>query len=151
MKLKIKKLDPRAIIPEYKTIGSAGCDLNVLLDSDTEVIKKGEIKMFKTGLAFMLENGYEAQIRSRSGLSLKNGIIILNAPGTIDSDYRGEICLITANLGREDFVVENGMRLAQMVIAKYERAEIEETTEDLETTERGAGGFGSTGIKKTNL
>ncbi|MDR0571852.1 MAG: dUTP diphosphatase, partial [Rickettsiales bacterium] len=89
MKLKIKKLDVRAIIPEYKTAGAAGCDLNVLLDNDAEVIKKGEIKMFKTGLSFILENGYEAQIRSRSGLSLKNGIIVLNAPGTIDSDYRG--------------------------------------------------------------
>jgi dUTP pyrophosphatase len=148
MKLKIKKLDARAIVPEYKTDGSAGCDLNVLLDSDTEIIKKGEIKMFKTGLSFVLENGYEAQIRSRSGLSLKNGIIVLNAPGTIDSDYRGEICLIMANLGSEDFTVENGMRLAQMVIAKYERVEIEEIAEDTDKTDRGSGGFGSTGIKK---
>jgi dUTP pyrophosphatase len=148
MKLKIKKLNTKAVIPEYKTDGAAGCDLNVLLDTDRELIKKGEIKLFKTGLSIALENGYEAQIRSRSGLSLKNGIIILNAPGTIDSDYRGEICLITINLGTEDFTVENGMRLAQMVVTKYERPEIEEVSGEWDETIRGENGLGSTGIKK---
>ena len=146
MKLKIKKLNPKAIVPEYKTTGSAGVDLCVLLDSDKEILKKGETKLFKTGLAIALENGYEAQIRSRSGLSLKNGIVVLNAPATIDSDYRGEIGLIIANLGKEDFTVENGMRLAQMVIAKYEKCEFMEV-EELDNTERSDGGFGHTGIK----
>lgn len=149
MKIKFKKLDERAIIPEYKTDGSAGFDINVLLENGVEkdIIKKGEIKLYKTGLAMQLPNGYEAQVRSRSGLSLKNGVIILNSPGTIDSDYRGEICLITANLGKEDFAVENGMRLGQVIIAKYEKAEIE-VVDELDDTTRGNGGFGSTGIKK---
>lgn len=147
MKIKFKKLNEKAIIPEYKTDGSAGFDLNVLLDSDKEIIKKGEIKLFKTGLAMSLPQGYEAQVRSRSGLSLKNGLIVLNAPGTIDSDYRGEIGLIMLNCGKEDYIVENGSRLAQMVIAKYEKADIE-IVEELDSTERGEGAFGSTGIKK---
>jgi dUTP pyrophosphatase len=103
------------------------------------------VRLFKTGLAVALEKGYEVQIRSRSGLSLKNGVVILNAPGTIDSDYRGEIGIIMANLGGEDCVVEDGMRLAQMVVAKYETPKIE-VVDDLDKTERGDGGFGSTGV-----
>lgn len=146
MKVKFKKLSEKAIIPEYKTSGSAGFDLNVLLDNDAEIIKQGEIKLLKTGLAMALPEGYEAQIRSRSGLSLKNGVIILNAPGTIDSDYRGEICLIMMNCGKEDYIVENGARMAQMVITKYEKVEID-VVEDLDDTERGGGAFGSTGVK----
>mgnify|MGYP002471678170 CR=1 FL=1 len=146
MLIKFKKLDERAIIPEYKTTGSAGFDLQVLIDSKKETLKKGEIKLFKTGLAMALPNGYEAQVRSRSGLSLKNGIIVLNAPGTVDSDYRGEIGIIAMNCGNEDFTVENGMRLAQMVIAKYEKTDIE-VVDNLDETERNSGGFGSTGIK----
>lgn len=146
MIIKFKKLNNKASIPEYKTSGSAGFDLQVLIDNDKEILKTGEIKLFKTGLAMALPEGYEAQIRSRSGLSLKSGIIVLNAPGTIDSDYRGEIGIIAINCGKEDFVVENGMRLAQMVIAKYEKADIE-IVEDLDTTERNSGGFGSTGVK----
>lgn len=148
MLIKFKKLDERAIIPEYKTTGSAGFDLQVLIDSKKEILKKGEIKLFKTGLAMALPNGYEAQVRSRSGLSLKNGIIVLNAPGTVDSDYRGEIGIIAMNCGNEDFIVENGMRLAQMIIAKYEKADIE-VVDNLDETERNSGGFGSTGIKWT--
>lgn len=147
MKIKFKKLDERAIIPEYKTAGAAGFDLNVLLDTDKEILKRGEIKLFKTGLAMALPSGYEAQIRSRSGLSLKNGVIVLNAPGTIDSDYRGELGIVLTNCGAEDFVVENGSRIAQMVIAKYEKADIE-IVDDLDETERGNGGFGSTGVNK---
>ena len=146
MLIKFKKLDERATIPEYKTAGSAGFDLQVLLNNDREILKKGEIKLFKTGLAMGLPNGYEAQVRSRSGLSLKNGIIVLNAPGTVDSDYRGEIGIIAMNCGNEDFVVENGMRLAQMVIAKYEKADIE-VVDNLDETERSSGGFGSTGVR----
>ncbi len=149
MKIKFKKLNDKAIIPEYKTEGAAGFDINVLLDKDSEILKKGEVKLFKTGLAIALPDGYEAQVRSRSGLSLKNGVIVLNAPGTIDSDYRGEIGIIMTNCGQEDFVVENGSRIAQIVIAKYEKAEIE-VVEDLDETERGADGFGSTGIKNDN-
>lgn len=145
MLIKFKKLNEKAIIPEYKTSGSAGFDLQVLLDNEKEIIKKGEIKLFKTGLAMSLPNGYEAQVRSRSGLSLKNGIIVLNAPGTVDSDYRGEIGIIAMNCGNEDFMVENGMRLAQMVISKYEKAEIE-VVDSLDETERNSGGFGSTGV-----
>ena len=105
MKIKFKKLNDKAIIPEYKTEGAAGFDINVLLDKDSEILKKGEVKLFKTGLAIALPDGYEAQVRSRSGLSLKNGVIVLNAPGTIDSDYRGEIGIIMTNCGQEDFVV----------------------------------------------
>lgn len=146
MLIKFKKLDERAVVPEYKTVGSAGFDLQVLMDNEKEVLKAGEIKLFRTGLAMSLPNGYEAQVRSRSGLSLKNGIIVLNAPGTIDSDYRGEIGVIVMNCSSQDFTVENGMRIAQMVIAKYEKAEIE-LVDDLDRTERSDGGFGSTGVK----
>lgn len=150
MLVNFKKLDEEAFLPEYKTEGSAGLDLRVLLKNELknekeEVLKAGEIKLFKTGLAMALPKGYEAQIRSRSGLSLKNGIIILNAPGTVDSDYRGEIGLIVMNCGKEDFVVENGMRLAQMVISKYEKIEIN-LVENIDITERNADGFGSTGV-----
>lgn len=147
MKVKFKKLNENAIIPEYKTSGAAGFDLNVLLETEKEILKRGEIKLFKTGLAMTLPNGYEAQVRSRSGLSLKNGVIVLNAPGTIDADYRGEIGIILTNCGTEDYVVENGTRIAQMVITKYEKADIE-VVENLDETERGEGGFGSTGVKK---
>ena len=147
MKIQFKKLDNRAIIPEYKTIGSAGFDLNVLLDTEEYILKKGEIKLFKTGLAMSLPDGYEAQIRSRSGLSLKNGVIVLNSPGTVDSDYRGEIGIILMNCGNEDYKVEHLSRIAQMVIAKYEKAEIE-VVEELDNTDRGEGGFGSTGTRK---
>lgn len=147
MKIQFKKLDNRAIIPEYKTSGSAGFDLNVLLDTEEYILKKGEIKLFKTGLAMSLPDGYEAQIRSRSGLSLKNGVIVLNSPGTVDSDYRGEIGIVLMNCGNEDYKVEHLSRIAQMVIAKYEKADIE-VVEELDNTERGEGGFGSTGTKK---
>ena len=147
MKIKFKKLNKNAIIPEYKTEGAAGFDLNVLLEEGEYVLKKGEIKLFKTGLAMSLPSGFEAQVRSRSGLSLKNGVIVLNAPGTIDSDYRGEIGVILFNCGTEDYKIENGTRIAQMVIAKYEKADIE-VVEELDDTTRGAGGFGSTGVSK---
>lgn len=145
MEIKFKKLNQNITVPKYETINSAGMDLKACIDENI-IIKKGEIKLIKTGFAIALPNGYEAQIRSRSGLSLKNGIIVLNAPGTIDSDYRGEIGLILANFGENDFVVENGMRLAQMVIAKYEQCKIV-LVEELDETTRGSGGFGSTGVK----
>ena len=144
--LKIKKLENfrELTLPKYETAGSAGMDLTASIDEDI-IIKSGEIKLIKTGIAIALEKGFEAQIRPRSGLALKNGITVLNTPGTIDSDYRGEICVILINHSKLDFVVSRGMRIAQMIIAKYEQAEIIEV-ENLDETIRGTSGFGSTGI-----
>ena len=101
---------------------------------------------FKTGIAISLQEGYEAQIRPRSGLAYKNGVTVLNSPGTIDADYRGEVGVILINHGQEDFTITRGMRIAQMIIAKYEQAQFI-AVEDLDETARGAGGFGSTGVK----
>ncbi len=109
------------------------------------MLKQNEIKLIKTGIAIALEHGYEAQIRPRSGLALKNGISVLNTPGTIDSDYRGEICVILINHSANDFVVSRGMRIAQMVISKYQQANIN-VVEELDETQRSTGGFGSTGV-----
>ena len=145
LEIKVKKLDDKIEkLPRYETEGSAGFDLRAKIDEDV-VVKAGEVKLIKTGLAFELPEGYEGQIRSRSGLALKNNLFVLNSPGTLDSDYRGEICIILANFGKNDFVVSDGMRLAQMVISKYEKVEIKEVFE-LSDTKRGTGGFGSTGI-----
>ena len=144
--LKIKKLENfrELTLPKYETAGSAGMDLIASIDEDI-IIKSGEIKLIKTGIAIALEKGFEAQIRPRSGLALKNGITVLNTPGTIDSDYRGEICVILINHSKLDFIVSRGMRIAQMIIAKYEQAEII-VVENLDETVRGSSGFGSTGV-----
>jgi dUTP pyrophosphatase len=144
--LTIKKLEHSQglALPKYETNGSAGMDLIASIDEDI-IIKSGEIKLIKTGIAIALEKGFEAQIRPRSGLALKNGITVLNTPGTIDSDYRGEICVILINHSKLDFVVSRGMRIAQMIIAKYAQAEIIEV-ENLDETIRGSSGFGSTGV-----
>ena len=144
--LKIKKLENSQglALPKYETNGSAGMDLIASIDEDI-IIKSGEIKLIKTGIAIALEKGFEAQIRPRSGLALKNGITVLNTPGTIDSDYRGEICVILINHSKLDFVISRGMRIAQMIIAKYEQAEII-AVENLDETVRGSSGFGSTGV-----
>lgn len=144
--LKIKKLDNSQglALPKYETSGSAGMDLLAGINEDI-IIKPHESKLIKTGITIALEKGYEAQIRPRSGLALKNGITVLNTPGTIDCDYRGEICVILINHGKDDFIVSKGMRIAQMVISKYEQAEIVEVN-DLDETLRGKGGFGSTGV-----
>ena len=142
--VKIKKLFQDVELPEYKTEFSAGMDLKAYTKENI-ILKAGEIKLIKTGLAIALPNGFEAQIRSRSGLSLKNGIIVLNAPGTIDSDYRGEIGIILMNVGQNDFVIENNMRIAQMVITRYENAKLD-LVEELDETTRADGGFGSTGL-----
>jgi len=144
--LKIKKLDnlKELPLPKYETQGSAGMDLRSAIDEDI-ILKSGETTLVKTGIAIALEQGYEAQIRPRSGLALKNGITVLNTPGTIDSDYRGEVCVILINHSKVDFKIERGMRIAQMIIAKYEQAEIAEVS-DLDETVRGSGGFGSTGV-----
>jgi dUTP pyrophosphatase len=145
-KLKIKKLlnSQELDLPKYTTIGSAGMDLAAAIEEPI-TIKSGEIKLIKTGIAIALEVGFEAQIRPRSGLALKNGITVLNSPGTIDCDYRGEICVILINHSKADFKIERGMRIAQMVIARYEQATIIEVS-DLNETNRGEGGFGSTGV-----
>ena len=132
-------------LPSYETIASAGMDLRANL---TEPITLGPLEraIVKTGLFIELPIGYEAQVRPRSGLAAKKGITVLNSPGTVDADYRGEIGVILVNLSNEPFVVENGERIAQLVIAKHERAEWSEV-EALSETSRGAGGFGSTGVK----
>ncbi len=143
--LKIKKLANLGDLPlpKYETSGSAGMDLLAAIDEPI-VIKSGEIKLIKTGISIALENGFEAQIRPRSGLALKNGLTVLNSPGTVDSDYRGEVCAILINHSQTDFTITRGMRIAQMVIAKHEQAKIVEL-DNLDETARGSGGFGSTG------
>lgn len=132
-------------LPHYETSASAGMDLRANL-SESRTIKPLERSIVGTGLFIELPIGYEAQVRPRSGLAAKKGITVLNAPGTIDADYRGEIGVILVNLSNEDFVINNGERIAQLVIAKHERAEWDEVTVLSDTT-RGEGGFGSTGVK----
>ena len=129
--------------PNYETVGSAGMDIRANLD-DSIVLSPGERKLIPTGLYMQLPIGYEAQIRPRSGLALKKGISLVNTPGTIDSDYRGEIGIIVINHSQEDFEIRHGERIAQMVIARYEQIQWQEV-DYLDDTERGAGGFGHTG------
>ena len=129
-------------LPNYETIASAGMDLRANI-TESITLKPLERAIIKTGLFIALPIGYEAQVRPRSGLAAKNGITVLNAPGTIDADYRGEIGVILVNLSNDDFVIQNGERIAQMIIAKHERAEWLEVQE-LNETSRGEGGFGST-------
>jgi dUTP pyrophosphatase len=132
-------------LPNYETIASAGMDLRANL-TEPITLNPLERAIVKTGLFIELPIGYEAQVRPRSGLAAKKGVTVLNSPGTVDADYRGEIGVILVNLSNEPFVVENGERIAQLIIAKHERAEWIEVSELSETT-RGAGGFGSTGVK----
>ena len=131
--------------PEYATSQSAGLDLRANL-TESITLKPLARTLVKTGLFIELPKGHEAQVRPRSGLAYKKGVTVLNSPGTIDSDYRGEIGVILVNLSEEEFVIENGERVAQLVIAKHEQAEWVEV-ENLDETDRGAGGFGSTGVK----
>lgn len=131
-------------VPHYETIASAGMDLRANL-SESVNLNPLERTIIKTGLFIELPVGFEAQVRPRSGLAAKKGITVLNAPGTVDADYRGEIGVILVNLSNEAFTIENGERVAQLVIAKHERAEWIEV-EELSSTERGEGGFGSTGV-----
>ena len=144
MKINIINKSKHAL-PSYETDASAGMDLRANI-SEPVTLKPLERSIIKTGLFMELPIGFEAQVRPRSGLAAKKGITVLNTPGTIDADYRGEIGVILVNLSNEDFVIEDGERVAQMVIAKHERAEWSEV-DQLSITERGAGGFGSTGIK----
>ncbi len=132
-------------VPAYATVASAGMDLRANL-SEPVVLKPLERSLVATGLFIELPVGYEAQIRPRSGLAFKKGVTVLNSPGTIDADYRGEIKVLLVNLSNENFTVENGERIAQMIIAAHEKVEWEQV-ESLEETVRGAGGFGHTGVK----
>ena len=142
MKIKIinKSKHP---LPQYATPLSAGLDLRANLDTPI-TLQPLQRCLVPTGLFMALPVGYEAQVRPRSGLAIKKGITVLNSPGTIDADYRGEICIILANLSAEPFIIEDGERIAQMVIARHEQAEWEET-DSLDDTERGTGGFGHSG------
>jgi dUTP pyrophosphatase len=142
MKIKIvnKSGNP---VPEYSTIHSAGMDIRANLPEPVTVMPLQRV-LIKTGLFVQIPEGFEAQIRPRSGLALKNGITVLNTPGTIDADYRGEVGIIIVNLSEEPFVINNGDRIAQMIISKYDRAEII-VVEELDASERGEGGFGHTG------
>lgn len=133
-------------LPKYQTELSAGMDLYANIDEPI-TLKSLERTLVKTGLFLSLPKGYEAQVRPRSGLAFKNGITVLNTPGTIDADYRGEIGVILVNLSADDFTINDGDRIAQLVIAKYETA-IWEEVENLDETERGEGGFGSSGVSK---
>ena len=144
MKIKIINRSARPC-PEYATPQSAGVDLKANI-SESITLGSLERAIVPTGLFIALPKGFEAQVRPRSGLAAKKGITVLNSPGTIDADYRGEICVILVNLSKEDFVVNPGERIAQMVIARHEKAEWEEV-DTLDETERGAGGFGHTGVK----
>ena len=132
-------------LPQYATSMSAGMDLRANLDAPI-TLKPLQRCLVPTGIFMALPEGFEAQVRPRSGLAIKKGISVLNSPGTIDADYRGEVCVILVNLSTEDFVIEDGERIAQMVIARYDQAEWQEV-DVLDETERGAGGFGHTGEK----
>ena len=144
MKIKVVNKSKHPL-PHYATAQSAGMDLRANLD-ESVILKPLERTLVKTGIFMELPAGYEAQVRPRSGLAFKKGVTVLNTPGTIDADYRGEVGVILVKLSNEDFVIEDGERVAQMVIAKHEQSSWDEVEELIET-ERGAGGFGSTGLK----
>lgn len=143
MKINIVKLNPAAILPTYQTVGAAGADLHACLNTPM-TLQPLERAIIPTGLAMSIPEGYEVQIRARSGMSIKHGITMVNGIGTIDADYRGEVGILLINLGQEAFTIEPGMRVAQMVVAKYDVAEWD-VVETLDETDRGAGGYGSSG------
>ena len=143
--MKVKIVSKIGVLPEYKTEGSAGLDISAFIEEPV-YLKPGERRLIPTGLFMELPPGYEAQVRGRSGLALKHGIGLVNGIGTIDADYRGEIGVILINWGQEEFVINNGDRIAQIVINRYEQAELS-MVESLGETERGAGGFGHTGVE----
>lgn len=142
MTLSIRRIDPAAQLPTYAHPGDAGMDVRSI---ETVTLRPGDRALVRTGLVFQLPPDAEAQVRPRSGLALKHGVTVLNAPGTIDAGYRGEVGVILVNLGAEPFTVEKGMKVAQVVVAPVVRAGIVEVVET-DTTERGADGFGSTGV-----
>ena len=148
LEVKLKKLSNAfddIPLPSYKSAGAAGMDIHATLESDV-ILKPGSIELIPTNLSIELPQGFECQVRSRSGLAAKNGVFCLNSPGTIDSDYRGEIKVILANFSKEDFVIKNGERIAQLVISKHEIVQWN-IVDELSDSDRGAGGFGSTGTK----
>jgi dUTP pyrophosphatase len=146
IKLKIKKPDNYDLpLPAYETKGSSGMDIRAWTEEDI-ILRPGDIKLVPTGISISLPLGYEAQIRPRSGLAFKHGIGLVNSPGTIDSDYRGEIGIIMINFGREPFTIRRGDRIAQMVVARIHHALILEV-DDLDSTVRGGGGFGHSGVE----
>ncbi|MDR0664477.1 MAG: dUTP diphosphatase [Helicobacteraceae bacterium] len=140
--IRVRRLSPDALIPQYQSANAAGFDLHALEDTE---IASGDRALVRTGLAIALPIGYELQVRPRSGLALKHGVTVLNTPGTVDSDYRGELMIILFNADRQTFKINKGDRIAQAIIASVLRADFE-TTDELDETRRGAGGFGSTGI-----
>lgn len=144
--LKVKVINKsKHELPAYSTPQSAGMDLRANID-ESFTLHPMERKLITTGIYMALPIGYEAQIRPRSGLALKHGITVLNTPGTVDADYRGEVMVLLVNLSQEDFIINDGERIAQMVIAKHEQADFVEVTE-LDETDRGDGGYGHTGVK----
>ena len=145
IKIQIKKLSPAVSIPKYETPGSSGMDVAAYIKNNI-IIYPGENALVATGFSLSIPVGYEIQIRPRSGLAAKKNITVLNTPGTIDADYRGEIKVILINLGKEKFIIENGDRIAQMIVCPVVQADLEEVKE-LSDTARGSGGFGSTGTK----
>mgnify|MGYP001457507570 CR=1 FL=1 len=144
-KILIKRLSKKVSLPKYETSGSSGMDLAANIDANIN-IDPGKTAIIPTGLALSIPKGFEIQIRPRSGLAAKQKISVLNTPGTIDADYRGEIKVILINLGQDSFKVEKGLRIAQMVVCPIEQAQLKEV-DDLSETDRGKGGFGSTGSK----
>jgi dUTP pyrophosphatase len=143
IQVQVKKINQSAEIPKYMTTGSAGCDVKACLPQPLEILP-GKRAAVPTGLAFGIPEGYEVQVRPRSGLSIKQGLTVVNSPGTIDSDYRGEVMVLMINLGAEPVRLTPGDRIAQLVIKKVEQIQWE-SVDDLSQTDRGAGGFGSTG------
>ena len=144
IKILIKRLSKKISLPKYETTGSSGMDLSANIEAPIS-INPGSTAIIPTGLSVSIPKGYEIQIRPRSGLAAKNKISVLNTPGTIDADYRGEIKVILINLSKENFIVEKGLRIAQMVVSPVIQVELKEVDE-LENTARGKGGFGSTGV-----
>lgn len=148
IKVKVTKLNSQALIPSYMSSGAAGCDIHACIDSKI-LVKPGERLAIPTGLSVEIPPGYEIQVRPRSGLAFKKGLTVINAPGTIDSDYRGEIKVLVVNLGSEGVDVSPNDRIAQMVLQQVSQIEWLEV-ENLSSTERGVGGFGSTGVTAPN-
>jgi dUTP pyrophosphatase len=144
-KIQIRKLSNEVLTPKYETLGSSGMDLAAHIEQDI-IINPGDKALIPTGFSLSIPRGYEVQIRPRSGLAAKKGITVLNTPGTIDADYRGEIKIILINLSKDKFYVKKGERIAQMVVCPVVQVQLEEV-QDLSVTSRGAGGFGSTGVK----
>jgi len=142
LSLRVRRLSPRAELPRYATDGAAGLDLSAALEAPL-IIAPGERALVPTGIAVALPPGHEGQVRPRSGLAVRHGVTVLNAPGTIDEDYRGEVKVALVNHGREPFVVDPGSRIAQLIVAPVTRVAVEEG--ELDETSRGAGGFGHTG------